>query len=320
MTDADPTAETLLTRAAREVRAAAHRIRDHVPVTPVTPAPQLSRALGREVLLKLENRQISGSFKFRGVTNALLAMAPADRDRGVVAASSGNHGLALAHAAKRFAVPATIFVPETATAAKVAALRDGGGEGVVYGDDCVDTEARARDDARRSGRAYISPYNDWRVVGGQGTIAVELMAQLDVAPAMILASVGGGGLISGIGAWVRDIWPETRVVGCSPAASAVMMASVRAGRIVDLPSLPTLSDGTAGGVEADAITFDLVRAVVDEWVAVEEDAIADAMAHVQQAHDMGIEGAAGVAVAALNQVTVVGDGPVVVVICGGNGR
>ena len=157
------------------VRAAHDRLQGHVVTTPTVAAPWLAHELGLEVRLKLENVQTTGSFKLRGAVHALLQLPSAQRQAGVVAASSGNHGLALATAAQAFGVPVTVFVPTSTPAAKRHAIAAAGATVVVHGDDCVDTEARARRDAAASGRAYVSPYNDPHVIAGQGTVAVELL-------------------------------------------------------------------------------------------------------------------------------------------------
>lgn len=165
---------------------------------------------------------------------------------------------------------------------------------------------------------YLSPYNDPEVIAGQGTCGVEIARQLSDVDAVFIA-VGGGGLIAGVGAFLKSVRPAMSVVACQPAASPVMTASVQAGEILDLPSEPTLSDGTAGGIEAGAITFDICRDVVDEWLLVSEEQIADAMRGFIDAHHMLPEGAAGVALAGLlASGDRYRDKTVVVVVCGGN--
>lgn len=263
--------------------------------------------------------QRTGSFKVRGATHALLCLPSDRRARGVVAASSGNHGLGLAAAARRLDVPALVFVPETTPAEKRAAIADKGAEVRVHGADCVDTEAHARQFAAADGRHYVSPYNDADVIAGQGTIAVELLEQWRDVQRLYVA-VGGGGLISGMAAWARRIVPDIEVVGCSPAASPAMAECVRAGRIHDVDCGETLSDSTAGGVEAGAITYPLCRDLVDRFVDVDEDAIARALIATLEHQHLLVEGAAAVAVAGL-LADVAGGQPArrsVVVICGGN--
>ncbi|MBM3308186.1 MAG: threonine/serine dehydratase [Candidatus Eisenbacteria bacterium] len=300
---------------------AERRIRRYVRETPLEPSPDLSSAVGAHVLLKLENLQITGSFKLRGAVNRLLAMTPEERARGVIAASTGNHGLAVAHAARLLRIPCRVFVPETARPEKAEALAREGVVAEARGRDCVETEVAARAEAGAAGQTYVSGYNDLEVVGGQGTIAVELMREMG-SVGFVFASVGGGGLISGVGGFLKSGRKPVAVIGCQPERSAVMSESVKAGRIVSLESGPTLSDATAGGVEPGAITLDLCKALVDEWVLVSEDEIRAAMRLVFERHRLVIEGAAGVAVAGLlrmrDAVARVPGANAVVIVCGGN--
>ena len=211
-----------------------------------------------------------------------------------------------------------IFVPEQTSAAKVDAIRSYGGEIRFFGTDGLDTEQEARAFAEREGMYYVSPYNDETVIAGQGTCGIEIARQLPDVDAAYVA-VGGGGLISGIGSVLKQHNPDVQLVGCQPEASAVMAYSVAAGRLLDMPSEATLSDGTAGGIEPDAITFELCRELVDEFVLVSEEEIAAAMREYMAAEVDRIEGAAGVAVAALlARKSDVKGRKVVVIICGGN--
>lgn len=297
--------------------AAEERIRPYVRETPLVRAAGLGEP-GDEVYLKLESMQHTGSFKLRGALSKLLALAPEQRARGVATASSGNHGAAVAYACRALGTSGVVFVPEHAAPTKLRLIERLGAEVRRFGDDSVLAEAHARAYADKHGLAYISPYNDWDVVAGQGTIGVELERQLDRVDALFVA-VGGGGLIGGVAGYLKARRPGLRVVGCLPANSPVMAESVRAGRILDIPSLPTLSDGTAGGIEAGAITFELCRELVDEYVLVSERAIADELrACVEQEHLLA-EGAAGVALAAFRQEQARFRGQrVVVIICGAN--
>ncbi len=281
-------------------------------------APRLSEITGARVHLKLENLQHTGSFKYRGACNRLLAMDAATRGAGVVAASSGNHGAAVARAAGELGIRAIVFVPQGTSAVKADAIRAGGADLREFGTDGLDTEQHARDYADRNGMVYVSPYNDPAVIAGQGTCGLEIARDLDAVRALFVA-VGGGGLIGGIGSVFRDAGRPARIIGCQPAASPVMAESVAAGRIVDRESGPTLSDGTAGGIEPGAITFELCRSVVDEYHLVEERDIAAAMRQVIDTEHQLIEGAAGVAVAAcLAMAPEFAGEDVAIVICGAN--
>ncbi len=310
--------EQLIEATATNARAAAERIAKHVRKTPLVRSSTFSDELEADVWFKLENQQETGSFKLRGATNRLLTLGDEDRERGCVTASSGNHGAATACALQKLGASGTIYVPEQTSPAKVAKIRGYGGNIEFFGTDGLDTEQHARSQAEASGRTYVSPYNDPEVIAGQGTCGVEIADQLaDVD--VVFVAVGGGGLIGGVGAVLKSHNPKIRIVGCQPEASAVMARSVAAGELLDLPSKPTLSDGTAGGIEPDAITFPLAEAVVDEWIEVAEDEITNAMRHYMDSEGHVIEGAAGVAVAAmLLQKQELRGKKVVTVICGGN--
>lgn len=295
-----------------------NRIQSHIRETPLDYSPYFSELTGANVYLKLENLQHTGSFKLRGAFNKLLSLSDDERRQGCVTASSGNHGAAVAYAMSKLGVDGVIFVPEQTSATKLDAIRRSGGDVRLFGTDGLDTETHARGYAGEHGMIYLSPYNDAAVVAGQGTIGVELARQLDPIDAVFIA-VGGGGLISGVGSFLKSVNTRVRIVASQPAASDVMTRSVAAGEILELPSERTLSDGTAGGIEAGAITFDICREIVDDYVTVSEEQIADAMRAFMDSHHMLLEGAAGVAIAAL----IASPEPyrqqnVVVVICGAN--
>jgi threonine dehydratase len=297
---------------------AANRIAPYVRETPLDYSPYFSELTGANVYLKLENLQYTGSFKLRGAFNKLLSLSEEDRESGGVAASSGNHGAAIAHAMNKLGVAGPIFVPEQTSPTKVDAIKRAGGDVRYFGTDGLDTEMHAREYAEQNDMVYLSPYNDPDVIAGQGTCGVEIARQLSDVDAVFIA-VGGGGLISGVGTFLRSVNPSLSVIACQPAASAVMTESVKAGKIVDMPSDPTLSDGTAGGIETDAITFDICREITDEFVLVSEEQIAAAMRGFMDSHHMLAEGAAGVAIAGLLQSGDKYKGKnVVVIICGGN--
>jgi len=298
-----------------ECQAAAKRIAPYVRHTPIEYSHVLSEVSGARVHLKLENLQITGSFKLRGATNALLSLG--DVVSAVVAASSGNHGMALAHAARIAGVAALIFVPEAADPSKLEAIEAlGAGIMRVEGDPVL-AETAARRHARENGIPYISPYNDPHVVAGQGSLGVELAEDLERID-VLFASLGGGGLISGAGGYLKEV-RGTHVVACSPANSPVMHESLKAGQVVDIPSLPTLSDGTAGGVEPDTITFELCQRVVDDSLTVSEDEIRVAMRLIIGRHHTLIEGSAAVAVAGFLQTADRWTGQdVAIILCGAN--
>jgi len=303
---------------AAEVIAAERVIRPYIRKTYLEYSPFYSRMTGAEVYFKLENLQHTGSFKLRGAMNKLLSLTDEEKGRGVVTASTGNHGAAFAFGLSKVKGTGLVFVPENASPAKVAAIERLGAEVRHIGSDSAETEAQARLYAEKNQMTYVPPYNDVKVIGGQGTIAFELANQLDQIDAAYVA-LGGGGMISGIAAYLKSKNPDVRIIGCSPENSQVMIQSVKAGRILDLPSLPTLSDGTAGGVEPGSITLELCRDFVDDYMTVIESEIKESLREFIQVQHMLIEGSAAVAVAACKKQADRFTGKnVVVIICGGN--
>jgi threonine dehydratase len=297
---------------------AAARIDGHVVRTDLIRSEAFSNALGANVFFKLENDQTTGSFKLRGASNRLMTLSEEQRSKGCVAASSGNHGAAVACAMQKLGTTGVIFVPEQTSDVKISKIRAYGGDVRFFGIDGLDTEQHARKYADNNGMMYLSPYNDEQVIAGQGTCGIEILEQLPDINAAFVA-VGGGGLIGGVGSVLKAHDPNIEVYGCQPQASAVMARSVEAGEILDIPSAPTLSDGTAGGIEVGAITLPLNQAVVDEFVVVDEPQIAAAMRLYMDREQQVIEGAAGVAVAGLlaSEDKIAGQN-VVVIVCGGN--
>jgi threonine dehydratase len=294
------------------------RIKSEILETELRPSPFLSDAGGAEVYLKLENLQHTGSFKVRGAMNKLLSIPEALRERGVVTASTGNHGTAVAWGLAKAGGRGIVYVTESAPSVKVKAIEDWGAEVRRYAIDAVLTEAHAREAAAAEDLPYISPYNDPLIVAGQGTIGIELARQLQDIDA-VLVPLGGGGLISGIAGYLKHVNPRVEIIGCSPKNSQVMIQSVRAGMLLDLPSEPTLSDATAGGVEPGSITFDLCAEFVDTFVTVTEDEIKRAIMDIKREHYMLIEGAGAVPVAAFRKTAGRFAGrKTVLVISGGN--
>ncbi|MCI0693417.1 threonine/serine dehydratase [candidate division KSB1 bacterium] len=302
----------------QEVLRAEQRIRHYIKETPLEYSSALSQMTGCQVFLKLENLQHTGSFKARGAMNKLLALTPVQRDKGVVTASTGNHGAAVAFGLCTLKMKGIVFVPEAASPTKVEAIRRLGAEVRVHGKDSVQTEIFARQYAEQNAMVYVSPYNDPQVISGQGTIAVELARQLDRIDAVFVA-LGGGGMMAGVAGYLKSVFESAKVIACSPQNSCVMIESMKAGRILEIDSLPTLSDGTAGGVEPNAITFDPCYRLIDESVLVTEEEIRETMLMFIETQRMLIEGAAAVAVKAFLKTYEQWRGKnVVVVVCGGN--
>ncbi len=297
---------------------AARRLDGLIERTPLRRSTGFSDALHADVYFKLENHQTTGSFKLRGATNRILTLGAEQQEKGCVAASSGNHGAAVAFAMRAHGVGGIIFVPEQTSPAKFEKIRRYGGDVRLFGTDGLDTEEHARQYAAEHGMFYLSPYNDEQVIAGQGTCGVEIVEDLPDVDAVFIA-VGGGGLMGGAGAVLKTHNADVRIYGCQPLASPVMTRSIEAGKIIEMPSEPTLSDGTAGGIEQGAVTFALNQAVVDDWEVVDEDQIAAAMRAYVDSEGEPIEGAAGVAIAAmLARRNELAGKKVVVIICGGN--
>ena len=301
--------------------------------TPLLEAPALSEKLGVPVWLKAECLQVTGSFKVRGAAACLSALSEHDRARGVVACSSGNHGRAVAYVAERLGISATVCVPTWVDPVKLEGIRARGAEAVLVGDTFDESETHARELACTSGRRYVSAYDDPWVIAGQGTLAQEILDQLNVIPSAVLVPLSGGGLIGGIAAAFQEKLPGEgpRMVAVSAETAAVMLASVRAGKVVDLPEHETLANALAGGIGFDnQYSFQLVRDRVQEHVSVSESEIGTTMAYAATSLRLVLEGGGAVALAAVlaGVWSPQGDGPnsrvldperpVVVVLSGGN--
>jgi threonine dehydratase len=279
---------------ARSVEHAAKRIAPWIRHTPLERSGYLSALAGAEVFMKLENFQVTASFKARGAFNALLSLSPEQRARGVVTSSTGNHANAMAHAMPLLGVEGEIWVPESVSPVKRTQLEMRGARLRLLGGDPGEVEGLARREAEASGRHYVSPYNDPDVVAGQGTIAREILADLPEFDE-ILVPVGGGGLIAGIAGYLKAQRPGVRVTGVLPENSPVISESVKAGRLLEIPWTESLSDATVGWAEPGSITFPMCRDWVDDWILVSEARIREAIRMNIDMHSMLVEGAAGLA-------------------------
>ena len=299
-----------------DVYAAARRMRDVVRRTPLRRSAALSAIAGREIYLKLENEQLTGSFKLRGAFNS-LAMLPAEvRERGIVAASAGNHGLGIAWSARHFGIPATIFVPAGAPGVKregIAAL----GATVKADHPHYDAahEAAIAFAARRGAR-YVDPCTGADLLAGQGTVALEIVEELpEVAP--VITPGGGGGLLGGMASFLRTVAPHVRIAGAQTARTDAMARSLEADRVVSIENFPTIADGLAGQIDDAAL--DIGRQALDAIVALPEEDVEAAIAWLAGKEQVVAEGAGAVGVAAM----LVGRlaslaAPVAVVVSGGN--
>jgi threonine dehydratase len=300
------------------VAAAYERIRPYVRETPVEESAALADGGAATVYLKLEHLQHTGSFKFRGACNKIALLTPDQAARGVVAASNGNHGVGVAAAARARGIAAEVYVSAQVSPAKAQRIAAHGAIIRQAGDDPLAAELAARRAAETSGRVFISPYNDLDVVAGQGTIGVELYRQAPDLDAVFVA-VGGGGLIGGIGSYLKSLSPRTEIVGCWPENSPVLHECLRAGKVIHVAERPTLSESTAGGLEPGSVTLPVCQSAIDRAVLVSEAEIRAAMRLVLEAEHWLIEGAAAVAVAAFRRDLHRWDGKrVAIVLCGRN--
>ena len=286
--------------------------------TPLDLAGVFSQRTGANVLLKGEHLQRTGSFKMRGAMNKVLSLSADECAKGIITASSGNHGMATTQAARVAGVEATIYLPESVSPLKHDTIKRLGAETVLVPGAGVECERAARRAGAEEGKTFVSPYSDWDVIAGQGSIGVELLAQCPDLAAVYIC-VGGGGLISGIGSYLKSKLPGCDIVGCWPENSPAMYDCIQKGEIWDSPEWDTLSDGSAGGVEEGAITFPICADVIDRHVLVSELEIAKAIRDTAAHERFMIEGAAGVAVAsALRTGSDYGGRNIAVVVCGRN--
>lgn len=301
-----------------EVIKAYNRSKSYIRKTPLEHSPYLSNLIDGNVYLKLDNIQKTGSFKFRGAVSKMTSISATEKEKGVVTASTGNHGAACSLAMSLLGIDGKIVVPTIVHKNKVNNILNLGGKVEYHGDDCLIAEERAQEISKTTGATYISPYNDPAIICGQGTMGYEIDQDLKNIDS-VFVSVGGGGLICGVGGYLKSVQKNVKMVAVSPKNSCVMYESIKAEKQLDLPSDPTLSDGTAGGVEMGSITFELCQRIIDEFILVTEDEIADGIRIGVEKHHQLIEGAAGAAIAGfMKQKDKLNGQRVVIVMCGGN--
>lgn len=300
------------------IRAARERIAPYVRHTPLLPPPPLRDDLPRQLRLKLENMQVSGSFKARGAFNNLLHASPEQRERGVIVASGGNHGLAIAYAASRLGMPATVYLPTTASADRANRIAAMGAEVLRYGDNPSDTLRHARERAEEEGRLYVHPFDAEGTIHGTGTLGLEL---LDDVPDLdcVLIAIGGGGLIAGMAAAIKQVRPNVRIVGVEPVGAAKMKESVAAGRVVELSAVRTIADTLAPRSVSER-TLALTERYVDDLVLVTDDQMVAALRWLWTECNQLVEPAGVAVIAAVMSGVVSIDGckHAVALICGGN--
>ena len=300
-----------------DVEAARARLRGAIYETPCPHSATLSELTGTRCHVKLENLQMTGSFKERGAANLLLQLPAEARRRGVVTASAGNHGQAVAFHAARLGIPATIVMPEGAPLIKVTSTRRHGAEVILEGADFDEAYARARALEETRGLVFVHPFDDDRVIAGQGTLGLELLDQQPDLDAVLLA-IGGGGLASGVALALKARRPAVRVIGVQAAALPAMQRAVEEGARVTVPAAPTIADGIAVR-RAGERTFELVRKHVDEIVTVDEEELANAILILLEVEKTVVEGAGAAPLAALvNRPLGLAGARVVLVLSGGN--
>ncbi len=282
----------------REVLAAQGRIQPYLFRTPLRRSFLLSERIGADVFLKMENWQVTGSFKARGALNRMAPLDAAERARGIVTASAGNHALGVAYAARVLSIsPATIFVPGTAPRAKLDKLAEFPVEVRLVGETYDDAHHAAEAYQRETGATFIHAYDDWRTVAGQGTIGLEILQDLPDVDA-ILVPVGGGGMIAGIAIAAKTLAPDCKVIAVQPAASPALRDSLRDGKCYEeYAAKPTLCDGLAGGI--GQICFEVAQTLVDDVVIVDEDDVRTAIRALVETQQIIVEGAGAVGIAAL---------------------
>lgn len=301
-----------------DILAARERIAGRIEQTALVASPVLSETLGVPVHLKLEHRQTTGSFKLRGATNAITLLGAEERKHGVVAASTGNHGRALAHAAKAEGIRATICMSRLVPDNKVSQIRRLGAEIRIVGNSQDDAQVECERLVAEEGMTMVPPFDHPGVIAGQGTLGLEVVDALpDVET--VFVPLSGGGLAAGIAAAVKGRSPATRVIGVSMTRGAAMKASLDAGAPVQVEEVASLADSLGGGIGLDnRLTFAMCRELLDDVVLLSEEEIAAGIAHAYEAEREIVEGAGAVGIAALLSARVKPAGPTVLILSGRN--
>lgn len=294
---------------------ARRRIQEHIYQTPLIPARETGKKHGVRVLFKAENFQLTGSFKIRG---AMSKMSIQGGQGQLITASSGNHGIGAALASQTLSRKLTVVLPETVVPTKLERIKSYGVNVILHGAETGLAEKHAQQLASSGGYTYVSPYNDPDIIAGQGTIGLEILEQCkDVDN--IFISMGGGGLISGVGSVLKAFNTRVKIYGVSAINSKALAASIAAGRVVETEHLPTLAEAVSGGIDEDAVTLPLASSVIDELVECSEDEIAASLRVLAVDENMFVEGAAALALAGFNKTAQkLGGQTSVILLCGGN--
>jgi len=302
----------------QHIRAARERIAGKVERTPCAVSQSLSDTAGHPVHLKLEHHQTTGAFKLRGASNAIASLSAEEKSRGVVAASTGNHGRALAHAAKLEGIRAVICMSRLVPENKLDAIRSLGADIRIVGNSQDDAQQEVDRLVAEERLVMLPPFDHPDIIAGQGTLGLEIMEQVPDAAA-VLVPLSGGGLAAGVAAAVKGVSPGTKVIGISMARGAAMKASLDAGRPVQVEELPTLADSLGGGIGLDnRLTFGMCRDLLEDVVLLAEDEIAAGIRHAYEKEREIVEGAGAVGIGALLAGKVKVSGPTVLILSGRN--
>jgi threonine dehydratase len=301
-----------------DVRTAHERIASGILRTPCPASVPLSELTERRVFCKLDLLQRTGSFKERGARNSLLLLDATQRQRGVIAASAGNHALGLAYHGGMLGIPVTVVMPRFAPLVKVATCRRLGGRVILEGDSFADARDVALEIAAREGLRLVHGFDDPHVIAGQGTMALEILEDVPDAGVLVVPT-GGAGLLAGVGIVAKALRPDITVVAVEPAAAPAYSAALAAGVPVTVPIRPTLADGLAVGRVGET-SFHLAAPLIDKVVTVDDEAISLAVVRLLELEKLVVEGAAAAALAAVMTTPAIraGDRPVVLLLCGGN--
>ncbi len=302
----------------QDIVAARSRIAGGVYVSPCVESFPLSELCGARIFCKLEHMQRTGSFKERGARNALLLLSPEQKERGAISASAGNHALGMAYHGKQLKIPVTVVMPRFAPLIKVANSRKLGATVVLHGDDLAQSRSHADELAQQQGLTYIHGYDDAAIIAGQGTMALEILEQVQDVEA-IVAAIGGGGMIAGIARAVKSLRPDTRVIGVEPEHAACYSAALAAGEPVGIKLRPTLADGLAVA-RVGPRSFTVARGLVDKVVTVDENALATSILRLIELEKRVVEGAGAAPLAAFiaEKLPELAGKRVVLVLSGGN--
>ncbi len=280
-----------------EITEAYNRVKDVVIRTPFAYAPLLSERVGAEVWLKKENLQLTGAYKLRGAYNKIASLCDAERRKGVIAASAGNHAQGVAYSARLFGIPATIVMPEATPLLKVQSTTAMGAKVILHGENYDEAYAYATDYAQKHGLTFIHPFADDAVIAGQGTIALEMLEDLDNIDYLIVP-IGGGGLISGIGSYVRAVKPDIKIIGVVAEGAPAMKHSFQNRKPLDSTSVRTIADGIAVR-DVSPKNLEIILEVVDDIVSVDDEEIASAILFLLEKQKLVVEGGGAVGVAAI---------------------